>query len=172
MYIIACISKCVYVHTTILAGEDYVSLQDKLPESTLLIFREGNMNRPLCTEIQIMDDALVEPLEEFQVEIVINDVLAEGVPVAFDTRPAIVKIIDDDNEVIIGFQQIHYKVNEGDGCVHVCVELLAGRLRATDIIYFTLQTIDSSAFGKFCMMSMDYDQRSSKCVYIASFLSG
>ena len=36
--------------------------------------------------------------------------------------------------VIIGFAQPHYKVNEGDGCVEVCVQILAGQLKHSDNI--------------------------------------
>ena len=50
--------------------------------------------------------------------------------------------------VIIGFKQLHYKVTEGDGCVEVCVELLAGQLKPSDSISFIFDTIAQAALGK------------------------
>ena len=138
------------------AGTDYIPI----PQGTRLTFREGNMNRPLCKEIQIIDDLLVEPLEEFQVGIVVEDVMSEGVQATFEPQNTIVKIIDDDHDFIIGFQQVHYKVNEGDGCVQVCVEVLAGQLRDTYSISIPLRTIDSSASGNLTIMY--------RCMYMPS----
>ena len=40
--------------------------------------------------------------------------------------------------VIISFTQPHYKVTEGDGCVKVCVEFVAGQITPPDEITFTI----------------------------------
>jgi len=51
--------------------------------------------------------------------------------------------------VIIGFQQLHYKVNEGDGCVRVCAEVVAGRLMAESSVSFNFRTSPNTAIRKF-----------------------
>ena len=81
------------LHATILffsEGEDYV----RIPAGALLTIREGNMNRPQCKEIQIIDDTDIEGLEEFQVGI--GSVFEEGVETSFDPIVTRVKIIDND----------------------------------------------------------------------------
>ena len=47
--------------------------------------------------------------------------------------------------VIIGFQQSHYKVNEGDGCVRVCAEVVAGRLKGNSSVSFNFRTSPNTA---------------------------
>jgi len=51
--------------------------------------------------------------------------------------------------VIIGFQQSHYKVNEGDGCVRVCAEVVAGRLKGNSSVSFNFRTSPNTAIRKF-----------------------
>ena len=50
--------------------------------------------------------------------------------------------------VIIGFKRLHYKVKEGEGCVEVCLELLAGQLKPPDSVSFILNTTAQTAMGK------------------------
>ena len=50
--------------------------------------------------------------------------------------------------VIIGFQQLHYKVKEGDGCVTVCVEVLAGEIKSADSASFRFNAVPLSAGRK------------------------
>jgi len=54
--------------------------------------------------------------------------------------------------VIIGFQQLHYKVNEGDGCVRVCAQILAGRLTPPDSVSFRFVTDDNETIGKLALL--------------------
>ena len=50
--------------------------------------------------------------------------------------------------VIIGFRQVHYKVNENAGCVEVCVEVLAGEIRAADSVTVEFAVLDIDAVGR------------------------
>ena len=49
--------------------------------------------------------------------------------------------------VKIGFQRVHYKVNEGDGCVQVCAVILSGYLGHQDKISFRFTTASITATG-------------------------
>ena len=51
--------------------------------------------------------------------------------------------------VKIGFQRVHYKVNEGDGCVEVCAVILSGYLGHQDKISFRFTTASDTAVGVF-----------------------
>ena len=46
--------------------------------------------------------------------------------------------------VVIGFQRTSYTVSEGAGSVQVCAEILAGQLRAPDMVTFLMRTQQSS----------------------------
>lgn len=54
--------------------------------------------------------------------------------------------------VVIGFQQAHYKVDEGDGCVEVCIQILSGHLGRLDSISVRLITADDTAVGRFAYL--------------------
>ena len=51
--------------------------------------------------------------------------------------------------VIIGFQQIHYKVNEDEGCVRVCAEIVGGQLTPPDSVSFSFTRESNTAVGMF-----------------------
>ena len=51
--------------------------------------------------------------------------------------------------VKIGFQRVHYKVNEGDGCVEVCAVILSGYLGHQGKISFRFTTASDTAEGVF-----------------------
>ena len=55
--------------------------------------------------------------------------------------------------MLIGFQQVHYKVNEGDGCVRICFEVLEGQLTTGDSVSFSLSTV-STAPGALGMLTV------------------
>ena len=50
--------------------------------------------------------------------------------------------------VIIGFQQLHYKVNEDDRCVIVCAEIVGGQLTPPDRVSFSFITENITAISK------------------------
>ena len=54
--------------------------------------------------------------------------------------------------VVIGFQQAHYKVDEDDGCVEVCIQILSGHLGRLDSISVRLITADDTAVGRFAYL--------------------
>jgi len=62
------------------------------PETAVLTFREGNMERPLCKDIIIVSDNITEGLEDFDVQLVNES--EEGVEVQFDPNVTTVKIIE------------------------------------------------------------------------------
>jgi len=51
--------------------------------------------------------------------------------------------------VIIGFPQLHYKVNEGYGCVNVCAEVVSGQLKPNSSVSFRFTATPDTAVGKF-----------------------
>jgi len=64
------------------------------PLSAVVTFREGNMGRPLCKEITIVDDCVPEMLEEFGVWL--SPVNIVGVQAKFNPAGTTVKITDND----------------------------------------------------------------------------
>jgi len=40
---------------------------------------------------------------------------------------------------------LHYKMNEDEGCVRVCVEVLAGQLTSTDSVSFIFTAVPGTA---------------------------
>ena len=49
--------------------------------------------------------------------------------------------------VIIGFQQLHCKVNEDEGCASVYAEIVGGQLTPPDSVSFSFTTESNTAVG-------------------------
>ena len=106
-----------------------------------MTFDPGNTN--LSVPVTIVDDVMVEGNETFSVSISGNSQVSIQ-PIS----EAVVEIVDDDSEppsISVTFSEESYSVVEGDGSVHVTVQLS----RTTDIpLSLSFFTTAGSARGK------------------------
>ena len=86
-----------------------------------------NSTRQACFSVQVMDDALFESeIETFSIEIDRLDVIGGSedgrmLRVLDSPDTVTISIVDDDRNVVIGFEQADFTVVEGDTSVELCV---------------------------------------------------
>lgn len=111
----------------------------------------SNSTRETCFSVQVTDDLLFEnEFETFSIEILdVIGVNEDGRRLRVLNRPRRidVSIVDDDRDILLGFEQAEYTIVEGDTSLELCVVVLRPTfgedLNAT--INITVATVSGTA---------------------------
>lgn len=116
------------------AGDAQVSIDYTIPRNTT-IYPDDNGRK--CLDVSIIDDLIVEDSEMIVLTLTSLD------SAIFLHPDSVTVVINDNDRILVAMQQPSYTVSEGDGELHVAIEIVDGTLDKS--VFVLVQSRDGSA---------------------------